>query len=348
MPRRPRGVPRQRARVPRLRARDYTCEVPVESAAVIAPDTALPLVIGLPLLGGTVLAAVAGRRSATAAAWALAAVVRGRARPRARRTATRPGRRRAGGVLALGARARAECLAPARRARRAVRDPHPRDRPARHPVCPLLPGRERSARPVLRPARVLHGRDARRRARRQPAPPRGVLGADERRLVPADRLLAHARRRAPGRTHGARGHRDRRAGDARRLPPDREHRGHLRDLRTRRHARPDRGRSAVSGRPRARPSRRVHQERAVPVPFLAARGDGGADAGVGVPALGDDGEGGRVPARPPLPGARRDTALRLHRRHRRAGDVRVRAPTSRCSSTISRGCSPTRRSATSG
>ena len=41
---------------------------------MIAPDIALPLIIGLPLLAGTTLAAVAGRRSRTAAAWALAAV----------------------------------------------------------------------------------------------------------------------------------------------------------------------------------------------------------------------------------------------------------------------------------
>jgi multicomponent K+:H+ antiporter subunit A len=41
---------------------------------VIAPDLALPLVIGLPLLAGSTLAAIAGRRSGTAAAWALAAV----------------------------------------------------------------------------------------------------------------------------------------------------------------------------------------------------------------------------------------------------------------------------------
>ena len=41
---------------------------------MIAPDLALPLVIGLPLLAGSTLAAIAGRRSGTAAAWALAAV----------------------------------------------------------------------------------------------------------------------------------------------------------------------------------------------------------------------------------------------------------------------------------
>ena len=42
---------------------------------------------------------------------------------------------------------------------------------------------------------------------------------------------------------------------------------------------------------------------AVPVPLLAAARDGGADAGVGLPALGDDGEGGRVPAGAAVPGA---------------------------------------------
>jgi len=41
---------------------------------VIAPETALPLVIGLPLVAGTALAVLAGRRSGAAAAWALAAV----------------------------------------------------------------------------------------------------------------------------------------------------------------------------------------------------------------------------------------------------------------------------------
>jgi multicomponent K+:H+ antiporter subunit A len=41
---------------------------------VIAPEFALPLVIGLPLVAGTALAVVAGRRSGVAAAWALAAV----------------------------------------------------------------------------------------------------------------------------------------------------------------------------------------------------------------------------------------------------------------------------------
>ena len=51
-------------------------------------------------------------------------------------------------------------------------------------------------------------------------------------------------------------------------------------------------------------ARRVHQIGAVPVPLLAAARDGGADAGVGVPALGDDGEGGGVPAGAAVSGPR--------------------------------------------
>ena len=38
--------------------------------------------------------------------------------------------------------------------------------------------------------------------------------------------------------------------------------------------------------------RRIHQVGAVPVPLLAAARHGGADAGLRLPALGDDGEGG--------------------------------------------------------
>ena len=53
------------------------------------------------------------------------------------------------------------------------------------------------------------------------------------------------------------------------------------------------------------PARRLHQERAVPVPLLAAARDGGADAGLGLPALGDDGEGRRVPAGAAVAGAGR-------------------------------------------
>ena len=54
---------------------------------------------------------------------------------------------------------------------------------------------------------------------------------------------------------------------------------------------------------RADPSRRPHKKRAVPVPFLAAARDGRSDAGFGLSAFGDDGEGRRVPAGAALAGA---------------------------------------------
>ena len=73
---------------------------------------------------------------------------------------------------------------------------------------------------------------------------------------------------------------------------------------------------ALPGRARADPARRVHEERPVPVPLLAAAGDGGADAGVRLPALGDHGEGGRVSARAALAGALGDRAVVLARQRR--------------------------------
>ena len=54
--------------------------------------------------------------------------------------------------------------------------------------------------------------------------------------------------------------------------------------------------SALPLRPVPGTGRHLHQERAVPVPLLAAARDGGADPGLGLPALGHHGEGRRVPA----------------------------------------------------
>ena len=67
----------------------------------------------------------------------------------------------------------------------------------------------------------------------------------------------------------------------------------------------------------AGPARRADQERAVSVPLLAAARDGGADAGLGLPAFGDHGEGRRVPAGAPVAGAGGHRRLVLDRRHRR-------------------------------
>ena len=69
---------------------------------------------------------------------------------------------------------------------------------------------------------------------------------------------------------------------------------------------------------RAGAARRLHQVRAVPVPLLAAARDGGADAGVGLSAFGDDGQGRRVPAGAAVSGAgrHRPVVLRGDRRRR--------------------------------
>ena len=56
-------------------------------------------------------------------------------------------------------------------------------------------------------------------------------------------------------------------------------------------------------------ARGLLQVGAVAVPVLAAERHGRADAGLGLPALGDHGEGRRLPPRPPLAGARRHRAL---------------------------------------
>ena len=83
----------------------------------------------------------------------------------------------------------------------------------------------------------------------------------------------------------------------------------------------------------AGPARRAHQERAVPVPLLAAARDGGADAGVGLPALGDDGEGRRVPAGAAVAGARRAPTRGSGSSAAPAWSRCCSAPTWRCSRT---------------
>jgi hypothetical protein len=78
---------------------------------------------------------------------------------------------------------------------------------------------------------------------------------------------------------------------------------------------------------------RLHQERAVPVSLLAAPCDGGTHAGVGLPALGHDGQVRRLPAGPPVPGAGWQRALVLDRQQRRAARPCCSAPMRRSSST---------------
>ncbi len=68
------------------------------------------------------------------------------------------------------------------------------------------------------------------------------------------------------------------------------------------------GLAAVPARAGADPRRLLHQERAVSLPLLAAARDGGAHPGVGLPALGDHGQGGPVPDGAHVAGARRHAA----------------------------------------
>ena len=71
--------------------------------------------------------------------------------------------------------------------------------------------------------------------------------------------------------------------------------------------------SPLRSGPDPRPARRAHEERAVPVPFLAAARHGGADARLGLPAFGHHGEGRRLPADPAVAGAGRDRRMAVAR-----------------------------------
>ncbi|EPX87841.1 NADH:ubiquinone oxidoreductase subunit 5 (chain L)/Multisubunit Na+/H+ antiporter, MnhA subunit [Rubellimicrobium thermophilum DSM 16684] len=79
--------------------------------------------------------------------------------------------------------------------------------------------------------------------------------------------------------------------------------------------------SGLSACPDPDPARSPDQVGPVPLPFLAAAGDGRADAGFGLSAFGNAGEGGGVPAGPALARARGDRGLVLDRRHGRSRDA---------------------------
>ncbi len=195
--------------------------------------------------------------------------------------------------------------------------PEPRDRPRLPPRQPrvahgaarrrdrrrragvllgvLLPPGGRAG-PLRRGARRLRRLDARRGHHRRPRAALRLLGAHDRHLLPAHRALRRPQG-VPARGHAGhrRDHR-RRAGDARRGARARARRRHLPDLRDPRGAALRHGRR---GRRRADPRRRGDQVRARAVPLLAALGDGRADAGLGLPARGGDGEGRRLPGGAP-------------------------------------------------
>ena len=213
---------------------------------------------------------------------------------------------------------------------------------------PLLAGHPQAGR-LYRVPVCVHGRDAGRGAQRQRPRALRVLGADRLHLVPADRLRPRAGGRAVGRPAGAARHRRRRPGAARAGVLLVERLGDHqpgRDGRQRR--RPIAGHPLYAGDRGARAPCRVHQVGAVPVPLLAAQRDGGADAGQRLPALGDDGQGRR------LPGGAADAHPRRHATvwttvvtHRRGGHDAGRAPTGPSRRPTSSASWRTRRSARS-
>jgi hypothetical protein len=109
------------------------------------------------------------------------------------------------------------------------------------------------------------------------------------------------------------------------------------------HGRRDPGRSALHPDPDPVPRGRLHQIGAVPVPFLAAERDGRADAGLGLPAFGHHGEGGRLPDGADEPLARRDRAVVLGAGHRGRHHRRLSRACWPCARPTSSRCWPTRR-----
>ena len=154
----------------------------------------------------------------------------------------------------------------------------------------------RRAGPLRRRPRRLRRLDARPGRRRRPAPALRVLGAHDRLLLPADRPLRGPQGQPAGRHAGDGRHHRRRAGDAGRAG----------------HARPaPRAATAVGGARRRRRAGTavavavalllvgaLTKSALVPVPLLAAGGDGRPDPGQRLPARGGDGQGRRLPGRP--------------------------------------------------
>ena len=210
----------------------------------------------------------------------------------------------------MGSADRAVVLVLYRRARAVFRRADPRDRSADHSLRAVLSEPRGPDRKILRLSAAVPGRDGRHRAKRQSAAADRLLGTDEPQLVSADRVLAPSAAGPPGGAHGAGGDRRRRAGADRRHADPRPDRRLVSAERTPRPRRHRQGVAAVPAGAAADPDRRVHEIGAVSVSFLAAARNVGADPGVGLSALGDDGQGRRLSARAAVAGSGR---------HRRPG-----------------------------
>ena len=218
-------------------------------------------------------------------------------------------RRRDSGRGRLGAADRPVVPVLRRRPGAFLRRDDPRHRAADRRVRPLLSEPAGSDGTVLRLPAPVPGSHARHRTQRQRSPAGDLLGTYQPELVPADRLLAPSSRRPPGCPDGARRHRRwRPSPDGRHAAPRTG--GRIiradRDPRTGRH---HPGVAALCTDPPPGARRRLHEIGAVPVPFLAAARDGGADPGLGLPPFGDDGEGGHIPARAAMACPRGDRAV---------------------------------------
>ena len=99
----------------------------------------------------------------------------------------------------------------------------------------------------------------------------------------------------------------------------------------------------IGDRRAARVRRRDGQERPVPAPRLAARRDGGPDAGLGPDPRGDDGQRRRLPRRPRQPAVRAAPRRRWSSSPRSASSPRSSRPRSRSPRPTSSACSRTRR-----
>ena len=170
-----------------------------------------------------------------------------------------------------------------------------------------VPGRSGAA-VLFLPARV-HGRHARHRAVGQPDPARLLLGTDEPLLLPPDRLLASERAGSRRRAHGPDHHVRRRALPLRRRADDRPYRRQLRSRPGAGVRRPHPLASPLRSGLAPRAARRLHQERPISVPFLAAARDGGSNARLRLSAFGHHGEGRRFSADPAVARDGRDERM---------------------------------------
>ncbi len=186
--------------------------------------------------------------------------------------------------------------------------------------------------------------DARRRPVRPARRPVHLLGADLGHVVSPDRQRRHQSTR-PGRVDaGHLHHRCRRTRPPRRPDHHRPGRRHLPDVRA---ARRPAERRRGQRRHHPRPRRCVHEVGAGAVQQLAPGGDGRPHPGERVPALGDDGQGRRLPRRPHGADVRHDGQLASRGDGDRRLDDGDRRAARAATVPTSSSCSPTGRSASS-